>query len=74
MELCDGTTGKTYRVSRIDLPESLEKRLEALGMIPGTEVTVLSRKGRGILITKFRGTRFALGTSVSRKIEVEACK
>lgn len=70
MQLCDGTVGHTYQVRSIHLPEKTEKRLEALGMIPGTSVTILSKKGRGILITKFRGTRFAMGNNVSGNIEV----
>ena len=38
----------------------LERRLEALGMTRQTAISVLNRKGKGILIIKLRGTRFAL--------------
>lgn len=34
-------------------------------------VTVLNRKGKGILIIKLRGTRFALGYNITKNIEVE---
>ena len=72
--LSDGIVGSTYLVSSMHLPEKLQKRLEALGMTVGTPVSVLNRKGKGILIVKFRGTRFALGTSISRNIEVSVCQ
>ena len=49
----------------------MERRLEALGMTRGTPVSVLSRKGKGILIIKLRGTRFALGYNITRNIEVK---
>ena len=46
-------------------------RLEALGMTRQTPVSVLNRKGKGILIIKLRGTRFALGYNITKNIEVK---
>ena len=54
--------------------KELERRLEALGMTNGTQVSVLNRKGKGIMIIKLRGTRFALGYNITRSIEVEEAK
>lgn len=48
----------------------MERRLEALGMTKNTPVSVVNRKGRGILIIKLRGTRFALGYNITKNIEV----
>ena len=48
-----------------------ERRLEALGMTDRTRISVLGRKGRGILIVKLRGSRFALGAAITHNIEVE---
>ena len=35
----------------------------------GAKVTVLNRKGQGILIIKLRGSRFALGYNITKNIE-----
>ena len=42
MYLCDGKIGNNYKVSDIELPTNMEKRLEALGMTRGTSVAVLN--------------------------------
>ncbi len=62
--------GSSYTVEKIDLPMEMERRLEALGMTIGTPISVLNRKGRGILIIKLRGTRFALGYNITKNIQV----
>ena len=70
MYLCDGKIGNNYKVSDIELPTNMEKRLEALGMTRGTSVAVLNSKSHGVLIVKVRGTRFALGVnSDERKLD-----
>lgn len=56
---------------KLDLPVELERRLEALGLIEGTTVTVLRKKRRGAMIIKVRGTRFAVGWGISTHITVE---
>ena len=71
MYLKDAQIGRTYVVQKIDLPFQLERRLEALGMTNQTPVSVLNRKGKGILIIKLWGTRFALGCNITKNIEVE---
>ncbi len=71
MYLKDAQIGRTYVVQKIDLPFQLERRLEALGMTNQTPVSVLNRKGKGILIIKLRGTRFALGYNITQNIEVK---
>lgn len=71
MLLCDGEKGKSYIVESASLPLDLEKRLEALGMTKGTSISILNKKGKGILIVKIRGTRFALGKNVTKNIIVE---
>ena len=60
MLLKDAKIGRTYTVKSIRLTFQLERRLEALGMTRQTAISVLNRKGKGILIIKLRGTRFAL--------------
>ena len=70
MTLDKGAVGGTYTVEKIDLPDQVEHRLEALGMTLGTKVSVLGRKDRGTLILKVRGTRFAIGRGITGRIEV----
>ena len=71
MYLKDAQIGRTYIVEKIGLPFQLERRLETLGMTNKTPVSVLNRKGKGILIIKLRGTRFALGYNITKNIEVK---
>ena len=71
MLLSDAVMGESYIVENIHLPFETERRLEALGMTDRTRISVLGRKGRGILIVKLRGSRFALGAAITHNIEVE---
>lgn len=70
MLLKDVDTGQSCIVERIDLPFQMERRLQALGMTRQTEISVVNRKGKGILIVKLRGTRFALGYQITKNITV----
>ena len=70
MTLNLGVAGATYIVNTLNLPPRIAKRLEALGMIRGTKVSVLQAKPRGAMIVKMRGTRFALGKQISSNIHV----
>lgn len=70
MTLNDSELHKTYTVQAVDgLDLALERRLEALGLTEGTEITVLNRKP-GALIVKMRGTRFAMGSHIAGGIRV----
>lgn len=70
MLLKDIQSGQTCVVEEMHLPFETERRLEALGMTSGTPVSVLNRKGKGILIIKLRGSRFALGYNITTNIKV----
>ena len=70
MLLSDAKIGGKYIEESISLPFEMERHLEALGMTDRAPVTVLNRKGKGILIIKLRGTRFALGSNITRNIGV----
>ncbi len=70
MLLKDAQIGDICIVENINLPFQMERRLEALGMTKETPVSVINRKGKGILIIKLRGTRFALGYNITKNIEV----
>lgn len=70
MYLSEAQTGGNYTVEKIALPFETQRRLEALGMTHNAPVSVLNRKGKGILIIRLRGTRFALGYNITKNIEV----
>ena len=71
MTFYEGEKGSTLLVLRMALPVQTERRLEVLGMLEGTRIVVVNRKKRGAMIVKIRGTRFAMGQSITRHIEVK---
>ena len=71
MKLYEGQKGSTLRVVHMELPVQTERRLEVLGMLEGTRITVVNRKKKGAMIIKIRGTRFAMGQSITERVEVE---
>ena len=71
MYLNQAEEGKEYIVRNINLPFETQRRLLVLGMTDRSPVFVVSKKGKGILIVKLRGTRFAFGYNISKNIEVE---
>ena len=71
MLLKDAKIGDTCIVEEIHLPFQMERRLEALGMTRQTPISILNRKGKGIMIIKIRGPRYALGYNITKNIEVK---
>ena len=57
-------------VEQMKLPFQIERRLQSLGMTSEARLSVLNRKGQGIMIIKLRGTRLALGYNITRNIMV----
>ncbi|MBM6830531.1 FeoA family protein [Faecalicoccus acidiformans] len=74
MRLKEGTIGIEYIVSRLDLGMHLKDRLQSLGMITGTQIEVIHKKKNGTMVIDLRGTRFALGSHITDKIEVTPCQ
>ncbi len=71
MQLCKAQKEHDYTVKAIHLPFETERRLQALGMTDNTPIRVVNRKGKGILVVRLRGTRFAFGYNITKNIEVE---
>lgn len=71
MTLKQGLTNHTYTVKNIAIELGLERRLEALGLTEGTQVTILNNAKKGSLILRFRGTRFALGKRIADHIDIQ---
>lgn len=63
--------GQEVSIVQLDLDPQVALRLQALGMIIGTKITVLQKKGKGTMIIDLRGTRFALGPIITHHIGVE---
>ena len=53
MKLYEGQKGSTLQVVHMDLPLQTERRLEVLGMLEGTRITVVNRKRKGAMIIKY---------------------
>ncbi|HNT29735.1 MAG TPA: FeoA domain-containing protein [bacterium] len=45
-------------------------RLETLGFVPGTEITVLQNAGRGPMVVTIKGSKIALGRGMAHRIQV----
>ena len=71
MTLQEAEVGSGYRVKGLSLPVELERRLEALGLIEGSQISILRKKRKGAMIVTVRGTRFAMGYAISTHITVE---
>ncbi len=72
LKLNDGEINGTYRVIAIEnLELPVERRLEAIGLTNGTNITILNKKKKGAVIVNVRGTRFAVGYHIAQGIEIE---
>jgi ferrous iron transport protein A len=69
--MADAVPGKKYRVLRIHGGYRLNSRLCAMGFVPGEVfyVTGASRGGPRCVIIK--GTKFAIGSGMAERIQVE---
>ncbi len=74
MTLLEGQKGNLYRVVQVREWESVQRRLEALGILEGTKLEILNHKKNGSTIIKVRGTRWAMGRKIAGGIEVEECR
>ena len=70
MTLKEGKNNQTYIVEEIHIELNLERRLEALGLTRGSQITVLNNNKKGAMTVRFRGTRFALGRRIADNIIV----
>ena len=74
MKLIEGNIDVDYVVASVELDLALERRLEALGLLPGTTLRILNKKSHGALIIFVRGTRFAIGAGIARNIVVKGAE
>lgn len=70
MTLTQGTIHETYQVTDTIEPLETKRRLEALGLIRGTRITIVNKKKKGAVIVTIRGSRFALGYAIANGISI----
>ena len=61
MRLKEGKNGRTYTVEEIHIELNLERRLEALGLTQGSQITILNNDKKGALTVRFRGDQICSG-------------
>lgn len=61
--------GKSYIVRQISGRSEVRSHLEGLGLVPGCEVTVISKNQGGVIIN-VRESRVALAKDMARKVLV----
>jgi Fe2+ transport system protein FeoA len=62
--------GERARLLKVDAGEGLSNRLNAMGLTPGAELTIIQASGGPILLS-VRDSRLALGRGMAQKIFVE---
>jgi ferrous iron transport protein A len=64
-------TGQRVRLANIDAGQGLKSRLAAMGMVPNTEILVVSNGSPGPFVVAVKGCRIALGRGMARKVMVK---
>lgn len=64
-------TGQKVKVVSVDDGRELVARLSAMGIIPGTEITVIRNNRFGPFVVAVKGARIMLGRGMANKIFVE---
>lgn len=64
-------TGQKVRLGNIKAGHGLRSRLAAMGMVPNTELLVISNGSPGPFVVAVKGSRIALGRGMAHKVMVE---
>ena len=70
LPLSMSNAGEKGMVSRVGGSPETKKHLEDLGIVPGTEVRVVSAPGKGNLIIKVKDSTLAVTSKMAEKIFV----
>ncbi len=71
MPLTVVSPGRKVRIVAVDAGHGLQGRLEAMGLVPGTEIEVLRNSLHGPFLVAVKGCRIMLGRGMAQKIVVE---
>ena len=70
MPLAMASPGEVVRVAGIRAGWGLTRRLADMGLLPGTEVRVISSQRPGPVLVEVKGSRLALGHGMAQRIMV----
>jgi len=62
--------GQTVRVVKIDAGRGLNSRLAAMGLVPNTQITVVSNGHPGPFVLSVKESKVMLGRGMAHKIMV----
>jgi ferrous iron transport protein A len=71
MTLLDAKIGSAYTINSLNLDVVTRRRLEALGLTRGTNISILNRSRSGAVILMVRGSRLALGAKIAETIHMK---
>ncbi len=70
MSLANVKAGRKVRFVNVRAGQALKARLAALGLVPGSELEVVSNSFHGPFIVAVKGSRLVLGRGMAQKIVV----
>ncbi|HOD54279.1 MAG TPA: FeoA family protein [Candidatus Cloacimonadota bacterium] len=70
MPLIFAKTGSKVIISRIDSGIEFKNRMASLGIVPGTEVEILSQTHSGPFMIKVKETKLAIGRGAALKLHI----
>jgi len=69
--LSESAQGKSYSVINIAGGRGAVRKLNNMGIVPGTDITVVQLSGSGPIVIEARGTRLAIGRGMAEKVLVK---
>lgn len=73
INLSKGITNEKYIIESINTDNNTKIRLQVLGVLKGTKITILNKRINGLII-KVRGTRLGLDKEISNLIRIREVK
>jgi Fe2+ transport system protein FeoA len=70
MRLSEIQNGQKVKLAQILAGHGLNHRLACMGLIPGTELTVINNRHPGPFVISVRNSRLILGRGIAHKITV----
>lgn len=71
MVLTNAKKGNVHRILSIQAEASLQGKLAALGLVPGSEIEVLQNSLHGTSVVACRGSQFVLGRGLAELIQLD---
>lgn len=70
MDLASIRPGQRVQLVDVDAGRYLQGRLLALGLLRGTEISIIANEGQGPLLIKLGRSRITIGRGMAKKIMV----